>query len=535
MEFYRIAYDFLTLSGINLSLDYFRERLESHPQYPSLISLTDILDEFTVENYALSISKEKEWRRLDFPFLAHIISGNGLVDFEIITEIPNESEFLNKWTGIVLLLGNQKTIKHKEHNDKYKEEKLEKSITLSITLVLLCVLVVNQLLNFETVVFIHFMLSLIGFGLSYLIISNSLGLKSNIGDLFCKIEEVGCNKVLNSRLGKFGGNTGLGDIVAVFFASIIIYLSFTNDLVAAESLLLLLVVLTPALVFTPISIIYQWQLKSWCRLCLAVVLLIWIQYASLLWYFFVSGTYSLNISRISPETYVLFGVSLSLAAIWLIIKPLIIQNKEVLSQRIRIRKWRQNPDWFNALLPLHKQIDDSYWEKEIKYGNPNGVLQIIVVSNPYCEFCSIAHSELNTILEKHPNDIGVRIRFAIKSFDIEDENYKAVFQILRCYENFVWKNKSDMHNLDIKNIIDHWYQYKNLSKWKFDLHDRTNYEDIDKLVKKSINWSNNMGITQTPAFFINGYEMPNPHTFKDLFLFVSDYIDILKTKEKSAL
>ncbi len=532
MEFYGIAYNFLKLSGFSVSLNYLRERLEAHPDYPSLISITDILDEFKIENHAMRIEDKEKWVDLRLPFIAHIVSENGLTDFQLITKAhkaEQQEAFLAKWTGIVLLLGEKSKITHKEHNEVYKKERFQKTVSWSLIIVSLLLLLTYQVVRFELATFIHFILSIIGLGISSIIIAHSMGLKTNVGELFCKIEESGCNKVLNSRLGRIMGDIGLGDIGAIFFGSQLIYVSISTSLDVVHNLTFLALIQALALVFTPISLLYQWRLKSWCRLCLVVILVIWVQAINLIWSFPKGGLFSINSISLTFESFLLFVISLSFASFWILVKPFKLKEQTSFYQRIRIRKWRQDPAWFNALLPLHKRIDDSIWEKEIFYGNPKGVLQIMVVSNPYCEYCAKAHFELDAILEKHPKDIGVRVRFSIKTTHQDDEKYKALFQILSAYEQLVWNEQSTDNNQLMKSIITDWYKTQDLALWKEKYgHRNENPNMINTLIRRAIDWSSQMGIHQTPAFFINGHEMPNPHTFQDLFLFIDDYIQILK-------
>ncbi|PIB38982.1 thioredoxin domain-containing protein [Maribacter sp. 4G9] len=537
MEFYKIANDFLNSAGVSVSINYLRERLESHPQYPALISLTDILDEFQIENTAIRIQQKEKWKELETPFLAHVVFADGRTDFELISrqkDVGSVECFLGRWTGIALTLGANKKIKHEQHNEQYKKEKSSRIVKRSIISLTTLLFVIKQMIFFNPVVFTHFMLSIIGLGISCAIIARSMGLKSNIAELFCKIEESGCNKVLNSRLGRFAGNIGLGDITAIFFGSQMIYMTFSTHFETSQNLILLSSIQAFAFVFTPVSLIYQWRLKSWCRLCLTIVAIIWAQSANFIWHLFILESYSLEKIHQPLETYLLFAISIFFASFWIIVKPLIIKERENLPQKIRIRKWRQDPGWFHALLPLHKRIDDTIWDKEIFYGNPKGLLQIIIVSNPYCEYCATAHSELDAILKKHPEDIGVRIRFTLKSYTPSNENYKAVFEILNSYEQLVWKRKLDHESESMRRIISDWYEHPDLSVWKYHTHHYQNHNIIDGLIKKSIAWARAMEVHQTPAFFINGHEMPNPHTFRDLFLFISDYIEILR-RENSVL
>ncbi|TAI48093.1 thioredoxin domain-containing protein [Flagellimonas allohymeniacidonis] len=532
MEFHEIAYEFLKSAKVSVSRDYLRERLESHPYYPSLNALTDILDELQIESSALQIEEKQRWRELPFPILAHVVSENGQLDFEVIKNqqhIKTEGGFLQKWTGITLLIGKQRKITHEEHQKQFIKEKFEGGVLWSWVTFLLLLATMPQLISFKLGFFIHYVLSLTGCLVSCNIVAYSLGVKTDMSDLFCKVETSGCNAVLTSKLGRLTGDIGLADIATVFYGGMVIYMSFSTGFEPDSNLLFLNLVQALPFFFTFLSVAYQAHMKSWCKLCLLLTLIIWLQSINL-----VFGLMQLpfdNFGLIAPPFmyYLTLVLSMALAGSWFIVKPLLLTKRSSMFQKIRIRKWRQNPHWFNALLPLHKQIDSAVWNKEIFYGNPNGVLQILITSKPLCEYCAKAHFELEQILKKHPDDIGVRVRFTLPSLNTETEDYKAVFHILNMYEELVWKKGQNHTSPLMKEIISDWYETQNLSDWvdRYPVHAKSE-EEVHALIGQSVQWANAMGITQTPAFFINGFEMPNPHTFKDLFLFISEYIEILK-------
>ncbi|MDB4293515.1 thioredoxin domain-containing protein [Maribacter sp.] len=535
MEFYEIAYTFLKSASIGISKNYLQERLEAHTDYPSLNSLTDFLDELDIENSALQVEEKHRWRELGFPFLAHEISKKGTLDFQVIEsekQVKSEEDFLSTWSGITLILGDQRQIKHEEHNEQHHKERSEKKVLFAISVFLILLATMHQLASFSLVFFIHFVLTLVGLVISCNIVAYSLGIKTEISDKFCKLESSGCNTVLKSKLGKFTGDVGLGEVAAIFFGGMFIYLSFRNDFTSNATLQILAVIQLLVFLFTFVSIGYQLYLRSWCKLCLFLTLVIWLQTLSLFYSFSILDQTIFDTGLLLKQSLSL-ALGFAIASTWLIVKPLFLNGKKSLYQQIKIRKWRQDPYWFHALLPLHRRVEDSIWNREIFYGNPEGVLQFVIISTPFCKYCSKAHQELEQIVDNHSNDIGVRIRFTLSSPDTETEEYKALYQILNTYEQLVWKMKLENTHSLMRGIVKDWFNIKNQSEFRalYPVQIDGGSEDINTLINQSTAWANAMKINQTPSFFINGYEMPNPHTFKDLFLFVSDYIEILKTQK----
>lgn len=70
MEFYKTAAKYLQHCNIGVSKTFLRSRMQSHPDYPSLVSFTDTLDEIGLPYSAVIADKEK-YRELQYSLLAH--------------------------------------------------------------------------------------------------------------------------------------------------------------------------------------------------------------------------------------------------------------------------------------------------------------------------------------------------------------------------------------------------------------------------------------------------------------------------------
>ncbi len=51
--------NWLSLLGIRVSPRYLTQQLQTHPDYPSLLSITDTLEEMGIEHAAIQIEKEQ--------------------------------------------------------------------------------------------------------------------------------------------------------------------------------------------------------------------------------------------------------------------------------------------------------------------------------------------------------------------------------------------------------------------------------------------------------------------------------------------
>jgi len=539
MDFFEDAYKFLRVSGYQVSKSYLKEWMQAHPHYPALISFTDLLDEFQISHKVIRIEKDSPQELFPNRLFIHFAFDSGEAGFRIVHR-NSKGEFDTKdlagWTGITLLLDESSKLEHPEHLKVYSGERVEKMMVVSLVSVLILLFSVNLIYSALWIMPISFMLFAMGFFFSILIVSKEIGLKSNVSEFFCKTDDTGCSTVLHSKYGKLGRYLSLGDLALIYFGGSLLYVAMFTETPPLEKVTFLSILQIPGLLFTPFSIYYQTKLKSFCPLCSALLFVLWLQAITLFGY--VLDQYPSQIgSLFTLKAITNFLIPYALAVSWIILKPKLIQNLSIPHQNTMLRKWRQNPIWFDALLPLHKKVDTSPWGMEIAYGNPEGVLQFLIVSNPFCDHCAIAHKNLEKILDRHPTDIGVRIRFYLKTSDVEtkSEKFLAVCQMLHIYIERIWSidQSLDKRKMMSRKIIGDWYEMGK-NRWENEYGPVASFDKLNestmKIIQNSVQWCNEVGIDQTPSFFVNGHEMPNPHTFKDVFLFATDYIDILKRK-----
>lgn len=97
-------FNWLFNSGIKVSRTYLDHQLQSHPDYPSLVSITDTLDELDIENMSLVVDKER-LHELPVPFLAHSSMNGGvfIVIDNVEKQIKRDKKFEKNWDGIIVL------------------------------------------------------------------------------------------------------------------------------------------------------------------------------------------------------------------------------------------------------------------------------------------------------------------------------------------------------------------------------------------------------------------------------------------------
>jgi protein-disulfide isomerase len=514
----KIVNKWLREMKIPVSKQYIRQQLLSHPDYPSLSSITDLLNELGIENSAIQIEKD-QLHEMPVPFLAHLNGGGG--EFVIIKNRDNLEkqfpDFFKRWNGVSIAAEKSGNWQHKENNEWVKKDH-KQLIAVTFTLILLFAFVL--LSKIFSVYWLHTSLLLVataGIFVSWMIVSRELGIDNKIADQVCG-KEANCDSVINSKTIKLPFGIGWSDAGVIYFSFLlldILIFSFGENNSGLYNLLSILA--TCAIPVTFLSVYYQWRvIKKWCRLCLITVTLLWTQFFVLLPHIISltkNGFSNISLNNILLSSFLLFIT----AAAWLCFKPLLKENKKLENENFAAKRFKQNTDVFVALLEKQRRIDTTPFNNDLQIGNPEARLQIIVACNPYCGPCAKAHETLNGLVER--NDIGLTVRFTIKTDNKEDKKLQAVEYIHQLVNEKETEYK--------RQVLHEWYKEMNLEKFK------KNYQTIEQSSKTKINespfcnkvvkvlqehekWSNESKIIATPTIFINGYELPKQYNVKDL-------------------
>ncbi|GEM_PF-2848947 len=526
MSFEVIVYQLFRACNIAVSKPYLTERIKAHPDYPSLASLTDLLDEWELDYSALQL-EPADLAQMEYPFLAHVVTSQGMEDFEIVKNAEqlnkDKDRFLHAWTGIVVWMASGQSIISEDHKSARLDELNNRNAVWTVSAVSLIAFFFTYTWPFDLLSAGYALFSLAGILVSAAIVGYAMGNENSISRSFCKVGVSGCQKIINSRFSKILPQVHLSDLALIYFIGLLLVQTFTAGSTSQGPAPFFIIPSALAVLATLITLGYQLIKGDWCKLCLLLTAVIWGQALLLFSTVSVTGAPAIDLAFL-PKAIVAFV----LGAVWIVIKPYVVKSQKVDGQNVTIRKWRQNPSWFHALLPVHKAIDRSIWSKEIFYGNPDGVLQITLATGPYCHPCSIAHARLEHIFSRYPEDIGVKIRFVIKESKARDK--EATMAILDAYERLVWQNgtPSAGHPL-AEQIIKYWFEHQDLKRFSERYpSSRQVSPDMESLLRQHIHWGKQFQIDQTPGFFVNGHEMPNPHTLVDLNIFLDSYIEQLK-------
>jgi uncharacterized membrane protein len=495
----------------------------------------DVLKNYGVDNTAYKLKREV-FDQLPIPFLVHIESAKLSHDLfapvyavhpdslELYNPETQKNEIWNiervdkKYKGTVMILQADEHVGETEY-DKNRQHERRSSILNNIILFCLPLLTLitctGAIINHATTSIIapiaFTLLTLGGCIITLLLLWQEIDQHNPALKQICQSgKTINCAAILNSKAAKIAGLSWSSIGFTYFMGTLLLLL--TNGISNPAILQLLSWINVLALPYTIFSIYYQWKVaKQWCLLCLVVQGLLLLQFTVSL----TGGLHSLMpIEQITTQYYI---TAFSCFAIIFIVVQLLIpafeKAKKVKSNTIELQRLKHNPDIFQSLLTKQKAIDKTTDGLGIKLGNPHGKYKLVKVCNPYCAPCAKAHPLIEELL-KNNQDIQVQIIFSV-SEDNDDIKTPVVKHLLAIAD----KNDESI----TKKALDDWYMAENKDYPVF-ANRYSNvpvYEKQQKAIKKMSDWCNDMKITATPTFFVNGYQLPSIYSARDLKYFLT--------------
>lgn len=475
--------------------------MQSHPDYPFLVALTDSLDEMGVE-YAAVVADKDHLHELSYPVLAYI-NTKERSDFVQVSKPERflENGFADQWEGICLYIKKGATVCNAEHDKWFgRERRSDKLQAWSLTAIMV-VLVGAIAFHFTLIGLLLQGLSIAGAIICGLIVLHSMGKGNAVTEQLCDANGVnGCDKVLHSKVAKWRG-VGLDDAGLIYFIGLSLFIAAVsfNSTQFPAALSLLTVMAGIALLVSLGSIVYQWKIvKSWCRMCLVVSGVLWLQ--ALVVYINQPNYFAFSFFHVG-----VLVISLSIPAIvWMNTKPLVLRIDELSQKEINGLKFKRDPEVFLTLLLRQRKVNTAFWEHEIVLGNPDAPLQLMVACNPYCWPCANAHKQLEELLKLYPTKICIGIRFTIRTTNVSDRKLVAASSIASA---FIGGNR---------NAVDEWFLQMDLEAF-----DQLHSKGADEYLVKSVlqrheDWAKEAMISHTPTVFMNSYELPKQYRINDL-------------------
>lgn len=474
--------------------------LHSHPEFPSLRSITDTLDYFGINNVAVKVDKTS-LSQLPKKFLAHL-KGDTNMDFALVHRLKNKikltrqngksihvsiEEFEEKWNGTLL------AVEKSEFQKTTVIQKFTDSNVLGIVPVI-CILLLLWVYSYSIAAFCFSSLSLLGLIASYLIQKESLGIGDSTIAKVCSVinsNSEGCDAVIKSDMGKILG-IPLSDASIVYFAFLLIVSLFGSIdyylLYAISGLTLVAVIYT-----LYVQIV---ELKKWCFLCLAVSFILICQFL-ILHFLIDQSTHHLGFVGIGSISLIL------VITLWTTLKAL-WQNSIKLSEvKSELLRFKRNSDFFFQALDksktlLSERIDEQY---TVSFGPKHSTIDLIAITNPTCGYCNKAFEAYDYLLSKFPNDIRIDFVFSVTT-DLDNDSNILASKIIEIYQ----QDKSKAFN-----AMREWFRNKEIDNWinNYGLPNRKNAYP-QECIRSHNEWCNLNGIVYTPETIMGESIFPKP-------------------------
>ncbi|MFC5282411.1 vitamin K epoxide reductase family protein [Pedobacter alpinus] len=307
------AIRFSELFGFNPKLS-FNQALQQHPYYPSLFSISEVLEqEAGIENFAVKITLA-QLQEVNLPCLVHLKTKGG--EYALISQIKSDTvfyeingkklsitiaDFEKIWTGVALLT----EVEKKTLQKRIKLTDIQPYIIPALFLTLLTFIFLNTYSAsiFEPFVFTGIFLCLLsGLTVVVLLLIQSLGKGSAFIQQLCGADaKHNCNHIINSKAANVTQWFSLSDLGFLYFAGNLLLLFFSQN---STAVIFIVAFNFLALPFTLWSVYYQWRIaKTWCRLCLVIQGLFWVQ--ALFSVYFITQS-NFDFSTVDVQSVLLF-------------------------------------------------------------------------------------------------------------------------------------------------------------------------------------------------------------------------------------
>lgn len=505
--------------GVRISLEYISERLKSNPSYPSIRSISDFLDEVSIDHRIVRLTQQV-LVSTGGPFIAHSEESGGFLYYvssisndEIIyyhnqqgsVHLPVE-EFFRKWSGVALFATGQG-----KPNDlivkNYREHRVNDNLIrrglafLALLLIIRMTIETNSLFDdgeWKVPSWYYFYFTkLLGFAFSLLLVMHEMKIPSSIINRLCHVSKnADCNSVTKSALASLYGGITLADIGLTYFGGSLLAMILIPTVSLIPILILFSVVILP---LPLILILYQIiKIKKWCPLCMGVQAIV---LAEAIVTFFIKEDTPFNY-----EALLVLPASMSMVFLLLINYRNHFQYKDkYLKERIGVLKLRRDPVIIDALLKRSSKITIPVNGYNLIFGDSGGAVRLTAFLSLHCGACARFYKQISSIMSSR-KDLSVHL---ILSTPPNGEEAALSRRVSKAYI-------SEKHT-DAIHYLDDWFDQRVSYETDPGPEDAEIYATVTNAFA---DYNNRLfeiyDIKQVPTLFINGHKMPEGLSLDEL-------------------
>ncbi len=356
---------YLKLLKVKVNSSTVNDTLQNHPDWPSLLCVTDSLNKWNIPNGVGKIEAHKI-DELPTPFVAYtnnsenalaVVTAIGDTTITVYQKnydkpvIQSKEVFLNTWNGVYLIAEPDKHAGEANYKANKQKVFLQSLIPAAAfaSLILLSFFFLNNVIavgSFSAVsIYLQYFILLAGVVVTALLLWYEIDTTNPLLQKVCTgIAKGNCNAILTGKQAKLFSWLSWSEVGFFYFAGSLLTLLFVDSGVAIISWLNIL-----ALPYTIFSIYYQWRVaKQWCVLCLAVQALLLLGAINVVANNFLFPLLQLPFLLIT-NCLLLFVLP---ALIWFAIKPYILSLQQAKNTKREYLRIKFNAEIFNTLYLL---------------------------------------------------------------------------------------------------------------------------------------------------------------------------------------
>ncbi|WP_375443722.1 vitamin K epoxide reductase family protein [uncultured Fibrella sp.] len=506
----------LLTSGVHVTKQTILSKLSHHADYPSMTALCDVLDDLNIENVVTRISSS-ELRDIPLPALVQVRINNKLVFatirlindrtvewYDTFSDTKNRWKridfdiFVQKWTGVALLIKPDEHSGESNYNLQQKRELQQKVRKFSANLIIFFCLFYPfyYLWYLDSEISLLVCIEMIGTFICILLVGQNLNFDSKIAKKICSIgdSKSGCYNILQSKAASVFSWLSWADIGIIYFSggltSTIIIL-----LIDKQSLFYFLFLINIlSLPYTVWSIYFQIVVaKQICTLCIIIQLLLWLEFI-IFYTMGINNIFFMNFVDISPILWSYIFVSV----VWVHLKELINKSQQLFPLKREVLKLKYSEEYLTHMKAkqgtMMPYLDGMF---PLVLGNPESSIVITIVTNPTCAACVIQHERLTKLLDDSP-DIRCELILvaSLKPNEKSGDIARSLFALPPDQVDYALRS---------------WFSSQNrvASDWKTLINAPVVTDVHTQQLKHHVTWCNTMKIQHTPVIYLNGILLPD--------------------------
>lgn len=534
----QIVSTYLKHLNIPVPKSWCEKQIRSHPDYPSLLSISDTLERLGIRHQAARIPIEQT-RHLTLPYLFQVndqSEGLKLIKNERDRQDIENREKSEASHAVVLWAKPTEAITDAETQERVKDEKFYRICRIFLLVSVAGFFGVSFIQAFSWIAVGLFGTALFGLIAGYFLLSKELGIQYNAVESFCNAgKRTNCDAVLTSEEARpriLGGRLTFSDVVVSYFTFQLFVAGLLLPFIdSATSFLVVLSVFSACTLPVVCYSLYVQavKLKMWCRLCLIVDGILLLQ-AAFFAFLFVSG--SLQAGEFEVLSVIVAALLFVItSATVILLKNNLEHSVKTEQEEIVANRIRYSPGVFTHLLFQEEKVDTTPFEKELVIGSRPAPVQILMAGSLGCGPCKDGFEKAVQIIEAYPEKANLTIRFNHGRAVENDQTAPSPGEAILRYWIQKIAGKAN-HSEKTEKLIRDWYLLTDLDLFldRYPVELNGENRTVKSLIRQQNEWFENEEITRTPTFFINGYPLPKNYRIKDILALVPGLADLFQRK-----